>query len=124
MSSRIAGTILIVDDEPITRLAFGNWAAQAGIDDFETLKDAESTVTRLNELQDTAAAVFTDGLEGRWKDVVTVANELGIPAFVVSASTDLQPDVEAAGAVFIPKANLPKDFIAIALGDLPDPVAA
>lgn len=112
------GKVIFVDDEEIMRNVLTREAERAGIEDFEVLEDAASAVARLEGLGEVAAAIFSDGLFGGWKEVIAAAKAERIPAFVVSGDIRLQQDVEAAGATFMSKAALRLGFVEQALESL------
>lgn len=96
------GKILFVDDEDMMRRLITRMAQSAGVEDLEVFEDAESTVARLAEVDDIATGVISDGLNGGWKQVVSAAQEAGVPAVVLSGD-HIQEEVEAAGATFVSK---------------------
>lgn len=116
---RTSGEIIFVDDYPFFRDFYTDDAKQAGVD-FTVFEGAEGALARLEESK-AVAAVFTDGLDGAWKEVVDAAKKDGIPAFVVSTDDNIQTAVEAEGAQFILKNMLRPGFLALRLAGLERP---
>lgn len=97
------GKILFVDDEDVMRRLITRVAQRVGVDDLEVFEDAESTVARLAEVEEIAAGVISDGLNGGWKRVVSAAQEAGVPVVVLTGDDHIQEEVEAAGATYVSK---------------------
>ena len=97
------GKILFVDDEDVMRRLITRVAQRVGVDDLEVFEDAESTVARLAEVEEIAAGVISDGLNGGWKRVVSAAQEAGVPVVVFTGDDHIQEVVEAAGATYVSK---------------------
>ena len=112
------GKVIFVDDHEAIRQVLANEAEMAGLSDFEIYEEAPETVARIQELDEPAAAVFSDGLNGGWKEVIRAAQEARIPAFVVSASPNIEHEVREANATFLLKSDITAGFIEIALREL------
>jgi len=117
-SEEISGKVLFVDDDEIMRKMLVRQARFAGIEDFEVFEDAQSAVTGLNELDETVTAIFSDGLNGGWRNVVAAAREARVPAVVLSGDESIQQAVEDAGAIFLNKVNVTHDFIETTIAEL------
>lgn len=100
------GKVFFVDDEEVMRDTLGKRASLIGLDP-EVFGDADSAVERLEKLDELTLAVVTDGLFGRWKDVVAAAKEAEVPAVVLTGD-DIKEDVEEAGALFLSKQEVMK----------------
>lgn len=113
------GKVLFVDDEQTMRGIYERSAQRIGLSDFEVLEDAPSAVTRIGSLEEAAAAIFSDGLEGGWRDVIAAAKEAKTPGlFVVSGDSRIKNEAEAMGAVFMDKGEVDIDFVGTALAGL------
>ena len=115
---KFEGKVLFVDDDRSFREFYGREAERAGVDDFAVFEDAPGAVAGIKGLDEAAAAIFSDGLNGGWAEVIAAAQEARIPAFVVSGDLRIQREVEEEGAVFIDKGSINLDFVARALGEL------
>lgn len=116
-SSSFEGKVLFVDDDYMTRELIRRQAKHEGVNDFEIYEDSNSAVARLEGLDETVAAIFSDGLNGGWREVISAAKEARIPAFVISGDNRIQQEVEETGTTFILKPAKP-GFILAALAEL------
>jgi DNA-binding NtrC family response regulator len=119
-----SGKVLFVDDESIMRGILSREAQRAGVEDFELFEDAPGAVARIENLDEAAAAIFSDGLNGGWRSVITAAKEARIPAFVVSGDKRIRQEVEASGSTFLLKQDLALGFVEAALIGLQNPSEA
>ena len=117
-SERQLGKVLFVDDEEMMRDILTRQARFHGIEDFEVFEDAEGAVKRLQSLEETAEAIFSDGLNGGWRKVIAAAKEARVPAVVLSGDTHIRQEVEDSGAIFLSKAEMEPGFVAATLEQL------
>jgi FixJ family two-component response regulator len=118
------GKVLFVDDERIMLKVLARHARYSGINNSEFYEDAETTVNRLRELKEsgeTVAAILSDGLDGDWRDIVMPAEEADTPLVVLSSLSQIQQEVEEAGAVFFNKSQIRLGFLATILAELQRP---
>ncbi|HEY4964674.1 MAG TPA: hypothetical protein VIH90_08360 [Candidatus Saccharimonadales bacterium] len=111
MVERSHGKVFFVDDDEVLQRAFPRQARLAGIkaEDIEAFGDAKSVVDRLEratELDEVVSVIFSDGLNGDWRQVIDAAREARIPAVVLSADRSIQPEAKEAGVAFIDKRSL------------------
>ena len=117
---KFPGKVLFVDDHYSMRRVLARLAEVDGVEDVEVFEDADSAVKRLNELEETVVAIFSDGLNGDWKKVVATAKETGVPAIVLS-NAPLRQQAEESGAAFISKSDLRPGVVAATLAGLKNP---
>jgi len=118
------GKVLFVDDESVMRDLLSREAQQSGILDFEVFEDAASAVARLQGLDEAATAIFSDGLNGGWREVIAAAKEAQVPAIILSGDTRIQQEVEQTGAIFLSKSKVNLGFVATTLDQLQHPTDA
>lgn len=110
--------VLFVDDEEMMRDMLARQARSHDIEDFEVYEDADSAVARLRELGEITAAIFSDGLNGGWREVIAAAKEARVPVAVLSGDTYIREEVEETGAIFLSKAEMKPGFVADTLKQL------
>jgi DNA-binding NtrC family response regulator len=118
---RFPGAVLFVDDDEGMRELFVRVADSAQINNVEVYKDAENAGTRLRTSEEPFSVVFSDGLEGGWRQVLAAAKEVKVPAIVLSADDAIEHEVKESGAVFIPKFKLAPRLLKNLMAELQPP---
>jgi DNA-binding NtrC family response regulator len=102
---RFPGAVLFVDDDEGMRELFVRVADSAQINNVEVYKDAENAGTRLRTSEEPFSVVFSDGLEGGWRQVLAAAKEVKVPAIVLSADDAIEHEVKESGGFLYPNLN-------------------
>lgn len=123
MPKSTVGKVLFVANSEVWKEIYEREAESAGIYDAEFFKDPDQAIERLEELDEIAAAIFSDGLDGRWTEIVEAAKKSNVPAFVISGDSRLKATIQLKGATFIAKPPRELGFVATALSSIPDPAS-